>query len=353
MFGVSPVSIFKMCGIFAVFGLPESSSKFRNDVLRYSKLLRHRGPDWNGIACFRNCILTHERYVSFIIVLMRISVANFVNFNRLAIVGLNSGAQPIVDNDGDVAMSVNGEIYNHEELEKWLKRQNPNLFDAFTTDSDCEVLLHLYKETGTDFLEKNMVNGMYAFVLYDKMKDEYLVARDPIGIIPLYIGYGVDGSVWFSSEMKAMQDNCSHYEIFPPGHYYLGLCDFTKFSRFSWISMDEIDFAGKSFQGDMKAEMKQFYNQRWFVDQDYIPNEAFDLDVFRENFSASVRRHLLAEVPFGLLLSGGLDSSLVASIACREYKKLGNHDVLKSFCIGNEINFCLKDLRETASFFSK
>ena len=101
----------------------------------------------------------------------------------------------------------------------------------------------------------------------------------------------------------------------------------------------------------MKAEMKQFYNQRWFVDQDYIPNEAFDLDVFRENFSASVRRHLLAEVPFGLLLSGGLDSSLVASIACREYKKLGNHDVLKSFCIGNEINFCLKDLRETASFF--
>merc|ERR1711963_297665 len=287
----SPVSIFKMCGIFAVFGLPESSSKFRNDVLRYSKLLRHRGPDWNGIACFRNCILTHE---------------------RLAIVGLNSGAQPIVDNDGDVAMSVNGEIYNHEELEKWLKRQNPNLFDAFTTDSDCEVLLHLYKETGTDFLEKNMVNGMYAFVLYDKMKDEYLVARDPIGIIPLYIGYGVDGSVWFSSEMKAMQDNCSHYEIFPPGHYYLG----------------------KSFQGGMKAEMKQFYNQRWFVDQDYIPNEAFDLDVFRENFSASGRRHLLAEVPFGLLLSGGLDSSLVASIACREYKKLGNHDVLKSFCIG-------------------
>ena len=166
-----------------------------------SKLLRHRGPDWNGIACFRNCILTHE---------------------RLAIVGLNSGAQPIVDNDHDTAMSVNGEIYNHIELESDLKKNSPNLFDAFTTDSDCEVLLHLYKEKGSDFLETTLVNGMYAFVLYDKMKDEYLVARDPVGIIPLYIGYGVDGSVWFSSEMKALQANCSHFEAFPPGEkYYL------------------------------------------------------------------------------------------------------------------------------------
>ena len=104
-----------------------------------SKLLRHRGPDWNGIACFRNCILTHE---------------------RLAIVGLNSGAQPIVDNDHDTAMSVNGEIYNHIELESDLKKSNPNLFDAFTTDSDCEVLLHLYKEKGADFLENTLVNGM-------------------------------------------------------------------------------------------------------------------------------------------------------------------------------------------------
>ena len=110
---------------------------------------------------------------------------------------------------------------------------------------------------------------------------------------------------------------------------------------FTFFLIKLILYVGKSFQGDMKAEMKQFYNQRWFIDQDYIPNEAFDLDVFRENFSASVRRHLLAEVPFGLLLSGGLDSSLVASIACREYKKLGNHDVLKSFCIGNKVIFFL------------
>ena len=115
------------------------------------------------------------------------------------------GAQPIIDNDGDTAMSVNGEIYNHEELEADIKRSNPNLFDAFTTDSDCEVLLHLYKERGANFLENTVVNGMYAFVLYDKMNDEYVVARDPVGIIPLYIGYGVDGSVWFSSEMKALQ----------------------------------------------------------------------------------------------------------------------------------------------------
>merc|ERR1712223_56147 len=285
------ILLVNMCGIFAVFGLPENSSKFRNDILRLSKLLRHRGPDWNGIACFKNCVLTHE---------------------RLAIVGLNSGAQPIIDNDGDTAMSVNGEIYNHEELETELKHKNPNLFDAFTTDSDCEVLLHLYKTKGPEFLENTVVNGMYAFVLYDKMSDEYMVARDPFGIIPLYIGYGVDGSVWFSSEMKALQANCSHFELFPPGHYYVG----------------------KSLHGEIKREMKPFYHSKWFTDIDHIPDHPLDLAEFRGQLCASVRRHLLAEVPFGLLLSGGLDSSLIASIACREYKKLGNHDKLRSFCIG-------------------
>ena len=116
---------------------------------RLDKLLRHRGPDWNGIATFKNCILCHE---------------------RLAIVGLNSGAQPIIDSDGDVAMSVNGEIYNYEELQDNLCKANPNLFDAFTTDSDCEVLLHLYKEYGKDFMLNHVVNGMYSFVLYDKMR---------------------------------------------------------------------------------------------------------------------------------------------------------------------------------------
>ena len=240
----------KMCGIFAVFGLPENSSKYRNDILRMSKLLRHRGPDWNGIACFRNCILTHE---------------------RLAIVGLNSGAQPIVDSDHDTAMSVNGEIYNHTELESELKKNNPNLFDAFTTDSDCEVLLHLYKTKGTDFLENTLVNGMYAFVLYDKMKDEYVVARDPVGIIPLYIGYGVDGSVWFSSEMKALQANCSHFESFPPGHYYVG----------------------KSFHGEVKGEMKPFYHSQWFNDLELIPDRALDLAEFRTQLCASVSHNAI------------------------------------------------------------
>jgi asparagine synthase (glutamine-hydrolysing) len=153
---------------------------------------------------------------------------------------------------------------------------------------------------------------MYAFVLYDKMKDEYLVARDPIGIIPLYIGYGVDGSVWFSSEMKALQANCSHFETFPPGHYYVG----------------------KSLYGEVKGTMKPFYSSKWFVDHEYLPSQGLDLAEFRSQFCASVKRHLLAEVPFGLLLSGGLDSSLVASIACREYKNLGNNDMLRSFCIG-------------------
>ena len=156
-----------MCGILALFGASEDSNgDLRSELLSLSKLLRHRGPDWNGITCFRNCYLAHE---------------------RLAINGLLSGAQPITNQTEDSALSVNGEIYNHVELRNQLKKTAPDV--VFTTDSDCEILLHLYKHHGADFLQKCYVNGMFAFVLYDSAKDEYVVARDPFGIIPLYMGY--------------------------------------------------------------------------------------------------------------------------------------------------------------------
>lgn len=280
-----------MCGILAVFGLVSNAHDMRGDVVKLAKLLRHRGPDWNGINCFSNCLLAHE---------------------RLAVVGLSSGAQPITSRCGEISLAVNGEIYNHVELRAELEQRNPEI--EFTTDSDCEVLLHLYKEYGANFLEKVFVNGMFAFCMYDSAKDIYVIARDPIGIIPLYIGYGSDGAMWFASEVKALQTKCDHIDVFPPGSILEGssLPPFPKHH----------------------PEPKSYYSPKWFVDQDYIPQTPFDLVQFRGKLEDSVRRHLLAEVPYGVLLSGGLDSSLVASIANREYKKLGNNDKLRSFCIG-------------------
>jgi len=279
-----------MCGILALFGADNCSDDLRSELLSLSKLLRHRGPDWNGITCFRNCYLAHE---------------------RLAINGLLSGAQPITNLSGETALSVNGEIYNHVELRAELEKVNPNV--VFTTDSDCEILLHLYKFYGPEFLSKVYVNGMYSFVLYDSADDVYFVARDPIGIIPLYVGYGPDGTVWFSSELKGLQKHCDHIEVFPPGHYMVG---------------SSLNKAKKM------SEPTPFYKDEWFSNPDFIPTKPLDLLEFREKFESSVRRHLLAEVPYGVLLSGGLDSSIVASVTQREYKKQGNNDKLRSFCIG-------------------
>jgi len=279
-----------MCGILALFGVENANGDLRTELLSLSKLLRHRGPDWNGITCFRNCYLAHE---------------------RLAINGLLSGAQPITNESGDVALSVNGEIYNHIELRRDLEAVCPDV--VFTTDSDCEVLLHLYKVHGPEFLTKVYVNGMYAFVLYDNAKDVYFVARDPIGMIPLYIGYGSDGTVWFSSELKGLQKNCDHIALFPPGHYMIGN-----------------SLKNKGHHPDPI----RFYKDEWMTNPEFIPSGPLDLVEFREKFEASVKRHLLAEVPYGVLLSGGLDSSLVASVANRLYHKEGNHDKMRSFCIG-------------------
>lgn len=296
-----------MCGILAIFGLADSAKSWRTKALTLSKLIRHRGPDWNGIYCGKNCILTHE---------------------RLAIVGLISGAQPITNKTGDVHLSINAEIYNYKQLTKDLIKINPTYKEQFTTDTDCEILVHLYKEYGPDFLTKVEINGMFAFAMYDSVNDIYVVARDPVGIIPLYMGWGKDGSIWFSSEMKAIQETCDNFELFPPGHYYIGY----------------------SVNDSRNSKMKQFYNKRWFNDIDYIPNYKYDPAEFKENFIKSVKRHLMSEVPYGVLLSGGLDSSIVASIATREYKKLGNLDVMRSYCIGLEDSPDIKAAEKVAKF---
>lgn len=282
-----------MCGILAVFGLSESAIGKRKEGLRLSKLLRHRGPDWNGIHCAKNCLLAHE---------------------RLAINGLNSGAQPICSKQDDISLSINGEIYNYMELKEELIAEDAKIKDDFTTDSDCEVILHLYKKYGKDFLKTKFVSGMFAFALYDETEDEYLVARDPVGIIPLYWGWGSDGTVWFGSELKAIQDNCDHFEIFPPGFYYVG----------------------RSVRSSKNNTLEPFYTEPWFADIERLPSIAYDKFELRNQLTESVRGHLLSDVPYGVLLSGGLDSSLIASIACREYKKIGNNDIIRSFCIGLE-----------------
>jgi len=300
-----------MCGILAIFGLSSNAENWRKKALEISKLIRHRGPDWNGIYCCKNCILAHE---------------------RLAIVGLNSGAQPIADKSQDVYMTINAEIYNYIELKEELIKECPQYADQFTTDSDCEVLIHLYKEYGVNFIKKCKINGMYAFAIYDKIKDIYIIARDPIGIIPLYMGWGTDGSIWFSSEMKAIQENCDNYEIFPPGYFYVGK------------SINDTN------NDTNNGIMKQFYNEKWFNDIKFIPSNDYNIIEFRQQMTNSVKRHLMSEVPYGVLLSGGLDSSIIASIAAREYKKLGNLDIMRSYCIGLEGSPDIKAAEKVAKF---
>lgn len=284
-----------MCGIFAIFGLPEPGVKWREEGLRMSKMLRHRGPDWNGIHCDKNCVIAHE---------------------RLAIVGVSSGAQPIRNKESTLFLSVNGEIYNHLSIKESLIESNPEFEKEFVSDSDCEPIMHLYKKYGADFMTKCEINGMYSFVLYDSISDTYVVARDPIGIIPLYVGYGKDGSVWFSSELKALQEHCDNFECFPPGSYKVG----------------------KSLDAGFNSEIKRFYTEPWFSDPHFSPTITYDPLEFRKQMTDSVRRHLMAEVPYGVLLSGGLDSSVVAAIAAREYKALGNVDTMRSYCIGLKVS---------------
>ena len=247
-----------MCGFVGIFGMKDSSVDWRTKALKMSSKIRHRGPDWSGVFAGETCILAHE---------------------RLAIVDPLSGGQPLYSPDGKCVLAVNGEIYNHQDIRKKLAGQ----YD-FRTGSDCEVILALYQKKGIDFLED--LNGIYAFALYDSEKDALLVARDPIGVIPLYIGHDPDGTIYVASELKALEGFCTEYEPFLPGHYY-------------W-SPD--------------GKMTRWYERDWFS-YDAVKDNPADPAYIREALIAAVKRQLMSDVPYGVLLSGGLDSSITSAIA--------------------------------------
>ncbi|KAF3038900.1 asparagine synthetase [Didymella keratinophila] len=256
-----------MCGIFACYRHPDVQ-KFKPTALRMGKQIRHRGPDWSGNHIANDTILVHE---------------------RLSIVGVDSGAQPLVNKTGTVSLAVNGEIYNHRILRKSLK--NPY---EFKTHSDCEVIIPLYLEHGID--APRHLDGMFSWVLHDKENDRLLAARDPIGVTTFYMGRSSEtpGAVYFASELKCLHPVCDDIQAFPPGHVY-----------------------------DSKTDsLTRYYDPKWLVEPSNIPTNPLDLKELRKAFEKSVRKRMMAEVPFGVLLSGGLDSSLVASIAQRETLRL-------------------------------
>lgn len=246
-----------MCGIVAIFNVKEQTPKLRTKALGMSKKIRHRGPDWSGIHCSGSAILAHE---------------------RLSIVDPESGGQPLFSPDGKQVLAVNGEIYNHKEIRERYKGR----YD-FQTGSDCEVILALYRDKGVNFLED--LNGIFAFALYDEEQDAFLIARDHIGVIPLYIGYNADGKVFVASELKALEGECERYEPFMPGHYY-------------W-SKD--------------PGMKRWYKRDW-MEYDNVKDNTASSDAIRKSLCAAVKRQMMSDVPYGVLLSGGLDSSVISAI---------------------------------------
>ena len=258
-----------MCGIVSLFNIRQQSPELRQQALRMSQKIRHRGPDWSGIYSGGSAILAHE---------------------RLSIVDPESGRQPLYAPDGKQVLAVNGEIYNHKTLRQRLGSQY-----EFQTGSDCEVILALYREMLrehptpshadiTAMLEQ--LNGIYAFALYDEQRDSFLIARDPIGVIPLYIGHDENGKVMVASELKALEGQCTTYEPFLPGHYY-------------WSPA---------------PGLTRYYTRDWF-EYDAVKDRPASTEAIREGLEAAVRRQLMCDVPYGVLLSGGLDSSVISAIA--------------------------------------
>lgn len=250
-----------MCGIFTITEIKGDASKLRKRAISHVKRLRHRGPDWSGVYSDSKAVICHE---------------------RLAIVDINHGAQPLIDSLTGRVLAVNGEIYNHRALRSD-KLKKPH---EFKTDSDCEPLLYLYDEYGPAFL--NDLNGIFAFVIYDPKDGDYFIARDHIGINPLYWGRDGEGNLYVASEMKALHDICTKVEVFPPGHYYKG----------------------------SEGKLVQWYRPNW-AEPGFIPEKPADLDALREALVAAVKRQLMCDVPYGLLISGGVDSSIVAAVAAK------------------------------------
>lgn len=278
-----------MCGIAGIFRIKSHTPELRQKMLKMAKRIRHRGPDWSGIFESPTAIIAHE---------------------RLSIVDPESGGQPLFSPDGRQVLAVNGEIYNHRELRARYAGY------PFSTGSDCEVILPLYREKGVEFLED--LSGIFAFALYDSATDDFLIARDPIGVIPLYIGYDSDGKVYVASELKALEGFCERYEPFPPGHYYLGSeGKLRRWYRRDWENFDSLTPASPSESAEAPAKL-------------------------RAALEDAVRRQLMSDVPYGVLLSGGLDSSVISAIARkfapRRIENDGNTDAwwprLHSFAVG-------------------
>lgn len=276
-----------MCGIFGILDIKTDVSELRTQALDLSKLLRHRGPDWSGIWNNDNTILCHE---------------------RLAIVDVDTGAQPLISQNDKHILAVNGEIYNHKQLAADLDEPYP-----FKTRSDCEVILPLFQQKGIDFIDE--LEGMFAFIIYDEEQDAYLIARDHIGIIPLYTGYDEHGNFYVSSEMKALASVCKTISEFPPGHYM-------------WSK---------------EGKLTKYYKRDW-MDYENVKDNSSDLDELRVAFEKAVKSHMMSDVPYAVLLSGGLDSSLVSAVAAQYVaKRVEDEDKtdawwprLHSFAVGLE-----------------
>ena len=276
-----------MCGIFGILDIKTDVSELRTQALDLSKLLRHRGPDWSGIWNNDNTILCHE---------------------RLAIVDVDTGAQPLISQNDKQILAVNGEIYNHKQLAANLDEPYP-----FKTRSDCEVILPLFQQKGIDFIDE--LEGMFAFILYDEEQDAYLIARDHIGIIPLYTGYDEHGNFYVSSEMKALAGVCKTISEFPPGHYL-------------WSK---------------EGKITKYYKRDW-MEYDNVKDNTSNLEELRIAFEKAVKSHMMSDVPYAVLLSGGLDSSLVSAVAAQYVaKRVEDEDKtdawwprLHSFAVGLE-----------------
>ena len=255
--------IYFMCGIVCALEIKQKVELLRPKVLEMSKKVRHRGPDWSGIHCGKNVLLAHE---------------------RLAIVDPQSGNQPIYSSDKKLILAANGEIYNHRNL-----KDDLNIQYEFQTSSDCEIILALYKEKGVDFLDD--LNGIFGFVLYDSYNNQYLIARDHMGIIPLYIGWDKFGTFYVASELKALEGVCNKIEIFPPGHY---------------MTKDN-------------SKPVKWYKRDW-MEYSSVSDNKTNIDELQDALEQAVHRQLMSDVPYGVLLSGGLDSSITSALA-KKYSK--------------------------------
>ena len=274
-----------MCGIACILDIQEQTPELRKKALKMSQKIRHRGPDWSGIYEGGSAILAHE---------------------RLSIVDPESGQQPLFSPDRKMVLAVNGEIYNHRDIRKWYEGRY-----EFQTGSDCEVILALYRDWKRMGIEDpswifEKLNGIFAFCLYDEETDKYLIGRDPIGVIPLYIGHDKDGKTYCASELKALEGFCDEYEPFLPGHYYTSDSkELRKWYTREWMEKMPTECSDKEIKETASLSYKQ------------------SVEAIHDSLEAAVKRQLMCDVPYGVLLSGGLDSSVTSAIA----KKFSAHRI--------------------------